>query len=189
MVDLNYQKRKNIELFKSLEDSKSLFLSKTQNYIPIYKRFFELNDTNWNSINLNNKWYISNINEKIEDNSRLYNCRLKNLVNNKSKDKEVFLDPKITLTQISVALSIPIKDLSYIINNHFEVHFNDFINQYRVDHFAKMLNEDYLNNYTIDALIKKAGFSSKSTFHAAFKKIHNCTPSQYLASKKAIILT
>ena len=90
MVDLNYQKRKNIELFKSLEDSKSLFLSKTQNYIPIYKRFFELNDTNWNSINLNNKWYISSIKESDEENSNLFECKIKNINTQKTKDKDVF---------------------------------------------------------------------------------------------------
>jgi len=90
MVDLNYQKRKNVELFKSLEDSKSLFLSKTQNYIPIYKRFFELNDTNWNSINLNHKWYISGIKEGDEENSNLFNCKIKNINTQKTKDKDVF---------------------------------------------------------------------------------------------------
>ena len=58
MVDINYQKRKTQDLFKSLEDPKRLFLSNTQNYIPIYKRFFSLNETNWNSINLNHKWHI-----------------------------------------------------------------------------------------------------------------------------------
>ena len=52
---INYQKRKNQELFKSLEEPNTLFLSKTQNYIPIYKRFFSLNETNYNSINLNVK--------------------------------------------------------------------------------------------------------------------------------------
>jgi hypothetical protein len=56
---VKYQKRKNAELFKGLEDS--LLLSKTQNYIPIYKRFFSLNDTNYNTINLNHKWHISNV--------------------------------------------------------------------------------------------------------------------------------
>ena len=101
------------------------------------------------------------------------------------KNQEVFLNPKITLTQISATLQIPIKDLSYIINNHFDVRFNDFINQYRIEYFSKMLNDDYLNNYTIDSLIQKAGFSSKSTFHAAFKKIHHCTPSQYISNQKA----
>jgi AraC-like DNA-binding protein len=105
-------------------------------------------------------------------------------IENYMKDQQVFLDPNISLTQISASLSIPIKALSYIINNHFQVRFNDYINQNRIDHFSKMLNEDYLNNYTIDALIKKSGFSSKSTFHAAFKKIHNCTPSQYIANNK-----
>ena len=90
MVDLNYQKRKNVELFKSLEDSESLFLSKTQNYIPIYKRFFELNDTNWNSINLNHKWYISSIKEGDEENSNLFNCKIKNINTQKTKEKDVF---------------------------------------------------------------------------------------------------
>lgn len=92
MITINYQKRKNTELFKRFEEPSSLFLSKTQNYIPIYTRFFNLNETNYNSINLNNKWYISNINfeGKIEDNDNLFMCRIKNVDTNKVKDKEVF---------------------------------------------------------------------------------------------------
>jgi hypothetical protein len=92
MFTINYQKRKNTELFKHFEEPTSLFLSKTQNYIPIYTRFFNLNDTNYNSINLNNKWFISNIHPegKIEDNPNLFMCRIKNVENNKVKDREVF---------------------------------------------------------------------------------------------------
>jgi len=102
MININYQKRKNTELFKGLESSTSLFLSKTQNYIPIYNRFFSLNDTNYNNINLNHKWYISSINEddknedinKSEDSNndynKLYSCRIKNINTNKVKDKDVF---------------------------------------------------------------------------------------------------
>jgi hypothetical protein len=89
MIDINYQKRKNTELFKGLEERTSLFLSDAQNYIPIYTRFFSLNDTNYNSINLNHTWHISCVNEQNEDDSHLYNCRIKNN-NNKIKDKEVF---------------------------------------------------------------------------------------------------
>ena len=90
MINVNYQKRKNSELFKSLENPELLFLSETQNYIPIYTKFFSLNESNFNNINLNNKWYISSINEQVEDNDRLYNCRIKNINNNKSKDKDLF---------------------------------------------------------------------------------------------------
>ena len=64
MEFVNYQKRKNVELFKSLEDSTSMFLSKAQNYVTIYSRFFSLNDINYNGINLNNKWYISSVKKK-----------------------------------------------------------------------------------------------------------------------------
>jgi hypothetical protein len=90
MINVNYQKRKNSELFKSLENPELLFLSETQNYIPIYTKFFSLNESNFNNINLNNKWYISSINEQVEDNDRLYNCRIKNINNNKNKDKDLF---------------------------------------------------------------------------------------------------
>jgi hypothetical protein len=92
MFTINYQKRKNTELFKRFEEPGTLFLSKTQNYIPIYTRFFNLNDTNYNSINLNNKWFISNIETegKIENNDNLFMCRIKNIDTNKVKDREVF---------------------------------------------------------------------------------------------------
>ncbi len=90
MIQLHYQKRKNTELFKKFEESTSLFLSKTQNYIPIYTKFFNLNETNYNNVNLNNKWYISNIHERIENETNLFSCRIKNVDNNKVKDKEVF---------------------------------------------------------------------------------------------------
>ena len=93
MITINYQKRKNVELFKSFEEPTSLFLSKTQNYIPIYKRFFTLNSTNYNGINLNNKWFISNIKPKkanIENNDNIFKCKVKNTNTNKIKDIEIF---------------------------------------------------------------------------------------------------
>ena len=90
MLNVHYQKRKNTELFKSLENSIFLHLSNAQNYIPIYKKFFCLNDTNYNSINLNNKWYISSINEQNEFDYHIYNCKIKNSLNNKVKEKDIF---------------------------------------------------------------------------------------------------
>jgi hypothetical protein len=90
MISINYQKRKNTELCKKFEEPTSLYLSNTQNYIPIYKKFFNLNDTNYNSINLNNKWFISNIDTKNGDDDNIFMCRIKNVNTNKVKDKEIF---------------------------------------------------------------------------------------------------
>jgi len=90
MINVHYQKRKNSELFKSLEDPEIFSLSNPQNYIPIYNKFFSLNESNYNGVNFNNKWYISDINKKVEDTINLYNCKIKNIINNKVKNYEVF---------------------------------------------------------------------------------------------------
>jgi hypothetical protein len=82
---INYQKRKNLELFNSLAKPDSLFMSEMQNFIPIYTRFFSLNDTNYNGINLNHEWYISDAN-KFENDNNIYKCKVKNTNNNKQKE-------------------------------------------------------------------------------------------------------
>jgi len=90
MFSLNYQKRKNLELFKIMENPSTLFLSNTQNYIPIYKKFFSLNETNYNSINLNNKFYISTIKNSVDNNELIYDCKVKNINNNNQYNKHIF---------------------------------------------------------------------------------------------------
>ena len=81
-ISVNYQKRKNVNLFNKFQTNKVINLSAVQNYIPIYERFFSLNNTNFNSINLNHKWHLSDIkdhkNNNIED-DRVFYCKLKNI--------------------------------------------------------------------------------------------------------------
>jgi len=87
---INYQKRKNSTLFQSLEKPNTLFLSKMQNYIPIYNRFFGLNETNFNNINFNNKWFLLNINEKDQSSGSFLNGTIKNIKTDKTKKKDIF---------------------------------------------------------------------------------------------------
>lgn len=89
-MPLNYQKRKNTELFKSLEQSNTLFLSQTQNYIPIYNRFFSLNETNYNNINLNHNWHITSISEREVVDKVCFPCKIKSTATEKSKTKDIF---------------------------------------------------------------------------------------------------
>jgi hypothetical protein len=93
MININYQKRKNQELFKSLENPKTVFLSSSQNYIPIYNKFFALNETNYNNVNFNNKWYLTSVKECEDEedlNRNIFDCNIKNIATNKIKEKEVF---------------------------------------------------------------------------------------------------
>lgn len=116
MLKIDYVKRKNAKLFSNFTEIEKLNLTNTYNFNPLYTRFFSLNSTNFNSINLNHKWYLHEIFENDSDsdsnsdsdsdskiNSKndsdivsedclinIYNCCLKNSINNKKKFKDVF---------------------------------------------------------------------------------------------------
>ena len=73
-ISVNYQKRKNINLFNKFQTNKRINLNNVQNYVPIYDRFFSLNSTNWNSINLNHQWAITDIKDsKNKDSTKIKN--------------------------------------------------------------------------------------------------------------------
>ena len=88
---INYEKRKNSELFKSFQEKKNFSFSSLQNYSPIFNKFFSLTPSNYNSINLNNKHYIYNIDDSLEINDNLYKCSIKSIDSEKAMEKEVFL--------------------------------------------------------------------------------------------------
>ena len=87
ILSLGYKKRKNIELFSSFE--KEFQISKLQNYIPIYDSFFTLNETNYNTINLNNKRYLHKIKYFNEENNEIM-AILKDDIDNITK-AEIFI--------------------------------------------------------------------------------------------------
>ena len=66
--DIFYRVNNNEKLFENLMDKDIANIEKLQNYIPIYNNFFNLNDENYNKINLNHKWAISKILDKKSDN-------------------------------------------------------------------------------------------------------------------------
>ena len=94
--------------------------------------------------------------------------------------KKPYLKKGLNISQLAVEINIPTRLISFIINQHFEMRFNDFINKYRVSYIKEKINEKYLDSFTLNSLASEAGFSNLTTFIAAFKKIENCTPSEYL---------
>lgn len=95
-----------------------------------------------------------------------------------------FLNKGINISDVAVGTGIPAKELSFIINQHFKQRFNDYINQHRIQYIIKKINEGYLDHYTLQTLSSEAGFTSPTTFIAAFKKIEHCSPSEYLIKNK-----
>jgi hypothetical protein len=174
---INYQKRKNSELFRSLEKPEILFLSKTQNYIPIYSRFFSLNECNYNNINLNHKWYLYNIKNRVDTNNitnNLFHCRIKNIENDEIKNKNIFiklaplLDPFKFLVGKYINMSddklYTLPDLDS--NNQFNCNnkFLDINNSAYVDGFFVYLSSLLKHNYS---------FNHGLDFYGSFLSIKN----------------
>ena len=65
MFSLYYNKQKNDILFgKSID---IVNIEDVQNYIPLYDKYFSLTSENYNSINLNHKYSIQDILEKMNN--------------------------------------------------------------------------------------------------------------------------
>ena len=90
-MEINYEKRKNHDLFQDFENCDFINVTNPQNFIPIYTSFFLLNENNYNGINLNNEWFISNLSKKIDGSQNIYESTIKNKKTKKQKNKNVFI--------------------------------------------------------------------------------------------------
>lgn len=90
-----------------------------------------------------------------------------------------YLDSGLTLAQLAHRLNVTPHNLSEAINSRLQQTFFDFVNRYRVEQVKKDLTDPGKQRYTFLALALEAGFNSKSSFNAIFKKHTGMTPSEY----------
>ena len=93
-----------------------------------------------------------------------------------------YLNPDLTLLQLASEINITPHLLSQIINDHFELNFFDYINQYRVQEFKAAVTDPKNKNYSLLGIAFECGFNSKSAFNRMFKKSTGLTPSQFKES-------
>ncbi|WP_420573491.1 helix-turn-helix domain-containing protein [Kordia sp.] len=83
----------------------------------------------------------------------------------------------IKLNDIAKVLHISSHKLSQLLNDNLGKNFALFINEYRVAEAKQLLQEN--NQFTLESIGFEAGFSSKSTFYATFKKLVGKTPAAF----------
>ena len=99
------------------------------------------------------------------------------------KMNQPFLKKTISINEVAHSLNISVSELSFIINHKFNQRFTDFVNKYRIEFVINKIEDGFCDKFTVESLSIMAGFASKSTFNIAFKKIMNCTPSEFIWKK------
>jgi AraC-like DNA-binding protein len=94
-------------------------------------------------------------------------------------EEKPFLNPSLSIQDISDAIDIPVRNLSLLINHNLKQHFYDFINSYRIEYAMVVLKDSSKSRLTISEILYEAGYNSKSSFNSAFKKHTGKTPTQY----------
>lgn len=97
--------------------------------------------------------------------------------------EKLYLNPELTLSDLSAKLNSNNSWVSYVINTGFQKNFNDFVNAFRVADFQEKVIDPKLSHYTLLALAYECGFNSKSTFNRAVKKATGELPSALVTKK------
>ncbi|MEL6650969.1 MAG: helix-turn-helix domain-containing protein [Bacteroidota bacterium] len=93
-------------------------------------------------------------------------------------EKELFLDPNISLSKTASELAVPRHILSQYLNENLGKSFSTYINELRVEKAKEFLETN--TSFTIESIGYESGFNSKSTFFSSFKRITGQTPAEYL---------
>lgn len=152
--------------FNALEDREKLRKKLNLSLIPKIKWQIDLIDNPTLLISEKHKQDFLNVNSYVIENNK-------------------FLDPNLSVSDITEALGMSASHFSKIINTCSDYHFPDYINSLRVAYSKNLLSDVTFNRYTVISIGLESGFNSKSTFYTAFKKFTNLTPTQFRKGKSS----
>lgn len=160
-------------------------------YIGIYKYKLAKNkDAVYNFLNTDLTLSYSNL--QIVDNSTLQEYKesitADNLYFQKlellCKEQQIYTDSTLNREKVAEKLGISAGYVSQIVNTITGDNFANYINNYRVEAVKEMISNSEYENYNLLTMGLESGFTSKTTFYKAFKKVTGQTPNEYKNTSK-----
>lgn len=99
-------------------------------------------------------------------------------------NERIYLDNMLDREQVAKMLGISSGYISQLVNTITGENFSTYINRYRVEAVKVMIADVEFDNYSLLAIGLESGFSSKTTFYTAFKKLTGMTPNVYRKTLK-----
>lgn len=94
-----------------------------------------------------------------------------------------FTNPELKMSDLAEVLGVSSSKLSQVFNLYIKENYYEFINQYRLDEFKRLIDEGEYKRYTLTALSEKCGFK-KSSFFSTFRRVEGMTPTEYMKKVK-----
>ena len=97
------------------------------------------------------------------------------------EEKRLYLNYDLKLPDVASLLDISPRKLAEYIKDHEDCSFAQFINEYRIEHAKRLLQEQPEKKLTQVAI--ESGFANETSFFRTFKSITGTTPREWLAQK------
>ena len=101
------------------------------------------------------------------------------------QNDKLYENAELNLSQMAKLLQTNASLLSKIINQGFNVNFNDFINHYRIEAVKLKIKNGEQKTQTLLGIAYDCGFNSKATFNRAFKKATGQSPKDWMEANSS----
>ena len=98
--------------------------------------------------------------------------------------EKVYLNESLSLKEFALRLKVDPNLISFILNNHLNSTFYDFVNRYRIEEVKKRMIDPAYSHLTLLGIALESGFNSKTTFNRVFRQLTGTTPTQFQKTYK-----
>ena len=141
---------------------------------------------NFSAWSVNAKSKIQSIDKKVSDKVEPHLNAIILKIEKTGKEHYDISNTNVELTFeiLKNNLQIPTTHLDYIFKYYCRYSKNDFFNYCKIKYAVDLLNNNYLSKNTIETLVHKCHFKSKSSFYNSFKKFTGKNPLEIYSSLK-----
>jgi len=94
-------------------------------------------------------------------------------------ESKPWLDPDLNLHRLALAVGASPHHLSELLNGRMTTTFHELVATSRLAESKRLLIDPANDVFTIEAIARRSGFSSRSAFYATFRREFGVTPTQY----------
>ncbi|WP_420583072.1 helix-turn-helix domain-containing protein [Reichenbachiella sp.] len=110
---------------------------------------------------------------------------LQTQINQLFEEELLYLNAELKVHDLARKLEVTTHKISQTLNSQAGLTFYDYVNQYRVNHFKKLLIDPTKQKFTILGLGFDSGFNSKASMNRIFKQLAGITPKEYQSQSSA----